>query len=115
MASTINIWTSRLDPDEDGGERWTQVDVGTAKLLPPKRIKEGNYYDEVGTYHRLARVSPGISPRNAIEAIKSTLTATFTNHCSHSYDCCGCPHAHVTVRRLRGRTYSVISAHYRNY
>ena len=98
---------------------WTHADqsktIGQIKVLQPQLVEQGNGIDYEGTYQRLVVVSPGTRKSLAKEAIVETLMPGFNSSCSHEYDCCGCRHASMTVRHVKGRTFSVRTHHYRNY
>jgi predicted RNA binding protein YcfA (HicA-like mRNA interferase family) len=52
-------------------------------------------------------------PRKTIE---KALADTFNyGGCAHSYDCCGCPSAFATIRRVGRHEYYVHQEHTRNY
>lgn len=121
MATNIEIGLYRTASVEAQSHApgWKHLDmwypVGNAKLLPQKKIRHGNGHDDLGAQHQIAVVSRGVHRRLAEQALTATLQEFYTQACRHDYDCCGCHSATVNVRRIHGRTYSVITHHSRNY
>jgi hypothetical protein len=83
-------------------------------LTPPRQIREGNGFDDLGTYVRLGRIPAGASARDRRDVLKAARN-TFSHHgCAHDYDCCGC--RSVSARAtLRGRVLRVVTSVGANY
>lgn len=125
MAATPNfpifrsVASTRLVGPE--GDQWeeevdTTEKVGAVKLLQPQMVNEGNGIDDRGTYKCLAVIPRGMPKLAAMQGLAETLRARFTRDCHHEYDCCGCQHASVSVRKTRrNRVLSLRYTLYRNY
>ena len=117
----IFLTTTRSQRMSDGEEEWNEPFdhtkwIGYVKLLAPKEVAPDNGYDFAGTYRTLAVLPKGVHQDAAMTALAETLRARFTRNCSHSYDCCGCHHALVSVRKTkRKKVLSVQYSIYRNY
>lgn len=84
----VNLYERRTFKYVDG---WSNADswdyLGTIKMTPPKMTREGESYDDGGTYVQFARVPAGQDWRKVARALRQTIG---TNNCRHEYDCCGC-------------------------
>lgn len=105
--------THKYNRDWADYEQWEYR--GTAKLLPPKRIEDGNGYDDLGSYHRLAIMPKTVSPTEAVSLLKQSLDHSYHRPCRHEHDCCGCVFTSYRIRHVLGRRYSVITNVSRNY
>lgn len=86
-----------------------------AKVLPFKKLDNGNHHDYLGSRHCLVVLSQVLPKKDAIRALAIHFAELHTQVCHHEHDCCGCHHAYVVVTHRRGRTYSLVTRHFRNY
>ena len=87
------------------GLRFTDLEfVATVSLTPMKMVKEGDGYDDGGTYLQYLRVPRTVNRLALAQALRDTMGAS---SCNHSYDCCGCAVRRVTVKMLSKRKMQV--------
>jgi hypothetical protein len=82
------------------------------KILKGRVTDYGNGYDEGKTV--CFRVVMPVTEKNRDVSRKIWRDLT-RSRCAHSYDCCGCAHYSVDVRRLSRREYFVHRKTYFNY
>jgi len=87
-------------------------DIGTAKLTPPKLVREGNSYDEGGTYLRWATIPRGQNLKLSAAALADSLTRV---GCHHEWDCCGCESVRTRVLHRKGRRFVLVTTVGYNY
>lgn len=88
------------------------VDVGKAKVLAPRKVEDGNGYDEVGTYLLRAIIPAGQDAEQSRRALQDHFTS---EGCSHDYDCCGCLSTRAHARQVASRAFSIRVRYSRNY
>lgn len=93
-------------------DRWARA--GTAKVLPWRRVEEGNGHDDIGTYlvHAVVKPAAGATRQDAARALRDSLDGT---SCQHEFDCCGCRIQRARVLHVRGRKVVLRVAVSRNY
>lgn len=74
--------------------------LGAARLTPPREVKEGNGYDDGGTYLRWATLPRGMDRDAACRALEDSLSS---HGCAHEWDCCGCASYSTRVLHRNGR------------
>lgn len=115
MAQTIHLQRRLTNVYGDG---WSDLDdwrdAGSAKLLPMRKVRDGNGHDDLGAFivHAVVKATPGTSLHQARVALADQLSQS---SCRHEHDCCGCQfrsahviHAHkrkVVLRMSVGRNY----------
>lgn len=116
MAEVIQLRQRCTHSYRDG---WAHLDkhreLGSAKLLPARLIREGNGCDEGPRYRYKAVLKAGMDLKQGAIALNEYFRATHTSSCSHDHDCCGCRFAYVDVKHRRGREFSVTLQIMRNY
>lgn len=109
---TINLYVRKTSKYADG---WSHLDeqqyVGTVMVTPYKQVREGNDYDDGGTYIRHARLAARADWKLLTKALKDTMGGS---NCRHEYDCCGCARHSVKVER-HGRTAVIFTSISYNY
>lgn len=85
-------------PGWDHLDQWSPV--GQIRVTPGRLVRQGNGFDDGGTYVRYARLRPGQDWRLVARAVGDTLS---TGRCRHEYDCCGCASTDTTARLIRPR------------
>ena len=90
------------------GERF----VATVRLTPRKQTREGNGYDDKGTYVQYLRVPRNVAKKDLAQALRDTMGYS---GCTHEYDCCGCSSYYVSVKSTGSRTMQVVTNVSRNY
>lgn len=87
-------------------------DVATVRLTAPKKVKNGNGYDEGGTYIQYLRTPRGIDKNKLAWAIEYTVGVS---NCRCMHDCCGCRHDIVTASIIGNRRMKVTTCVRYNY
>lgn len=95
---------------------WKQLEdsqfVAQVKLTPAKMVREGNDYDDGGTYVQYLRVPAHLPAWVLKEALRDTLSGS---NCRHEYDCCGCTSRFVRVKQTSPRRLAVFTNVSYNY
>jgi hypothetical protein len=79
-------------------DKWR--DVGTAVLTPEKVVREGESFDDGGTYIRWATLPRGQNRDASVRALVDSLSR---HGCAHEWDCCGCASWSTRVLHRHGR------------
>ena len=89
----------------------TEYPLNDFKVLGGRVIERGNNYGDRGTV--VFRV---VAPADLKTCDFSRLIARELSHsyCAHNYDCCGCAHYNVEVKRVNKREYFVHRVTYVN-
>lgn len=110
---TVTLYNRVTDRYRDG---WYHLDdwepVAQVKMTAPRLVREGNDYDDGGTYVRYFRRPAGIDQRKIYAAVRDTLSGS---HCRHEYDCCGCVFTSVRSSAVNHRTVRVEITVNRNF
>ena len=103
---TVNaiLWNSKRIPDYGWGRTYYDEDLATVRLTPRKLVKEGNGYDEGGTYLQYLRVPRNVNKAELSQALCETMGGS---NCTHAYDCCGCTSSFIMTKMVGARTMQV--------
>lgn len=102
---TVEIYkrlSHRFNPGWSSRDNWAWL--GTLKLTPAKVVREGNGYDDGGTYLQYARIPADVDRQQLAWAVQDTMSGS---SCRHEYDCCGCQSTSVRTKFLSTRLLQV--------
>ena len=109
----LQIYTRKSHTYASGWDWLDQWEfVGTARITPPKVVREGNAFDFAGVALQWAQLPAGVDAAAAAQAIVDTLSVS---NCRHEYDCCGCLSQTATIVRRNRRRLLVRTSAWRNY
>lgn len=86
--------------------------VGSLKVTPAKQVREGNGYDDGGTYVRYARLPAGYSAEHIAQSVRDTMSSS---RCRHEHDCCGCASYRTSTKLIRPRLLQIQTSVSYNY
>lgn len=98
--------------DYDGRRAYFDEEVATVRLTRAKKVAEGNYYDEGGTYLQYLRVPRGVDTQVLAEALRHTMGGS---SCTHAYDCCGCASRFIQTEMIAPRKMKIRTKIFFNY
>ena len=78
----------------------------------PKRVSEGNGYDDRGKVKFLVKGNSHLDSDPQMKALRSYYGYS---GCTHEYDCCGCASVSASVSKVRPGLFSVLLHETRNY
>lgn len=109
----VNLYERKTHYYSDG---WSGEDDwtfrGSLKLTPPKQVREGNNYDDLGTFVRYTRIPSGTDWRQVAQTVRDTMCGS---RCRHEYDCCGCTSHAVSAKLVAPRKLLIRTTVTRNY
>ena len=102
--------THRYRDGWDYLDQWS--DVGTAKLTPAVRTRDGNDLDDAGEFVRFATIPAGQDRAASIKGLRDALSYS---RCRCEHDCCGCTSVHASVTPISSRRFHIRLTASRNY
>lgn len=83
---------------------WAHLDdydfVATLRVTPFQKTREGNGYDDGGSWVAYTRLPAGSNWRTIARAVEQSMGGS---NCRHEYDCCGCSTRRVFTRLVAPR------------
>ena len=98
--------------DYYGSRAYNEETVAVVRLTRAKKVAEGNYYDEGGTYLQYLRVPRGVDSAVLSQALRHTMGGS---SCTHAYDCCGCASRSIQTKMIAPRKMQVRTKIFFNY
>lgn len=109
----LHVYRTLKDQYRDGWSYMNPTEfVGTVKLTPARKQREGNGFDDGGTFRQHCTIPTGVNRELLIQGLRDTMSGS---RCKHEYDCCGCSLRHTRVKKLGARQLLLITSINYNY